>query len=84
MCICDDKDLGDEVILKSVESPFFLDATAFLDLAICRTDKWAARIDAWVTMGGKRTQLLIASVPINYCPRCGRRLSLRDAGREDE
>jgi len=79
---CRDEDVGDEVILKSAESPFCLDAKAVLNLAICRSDKWSAGIGAWVTIGGRQEPLLITERKINYCPNCGRRLSLREAGRE--
>lgn len=90
MCVCDDKNIGDAVILKSAEQPCFHNAAMFLDLAISRTDRWKAELQAWTTLGGARAPLegvraplLIARKPINYCPMCGRRLSLGDAGRED-
>ena len=83
MCsICDDEKVGDEIILQSTDCPCFKNAAMFLDLAICRKDKWRAEIQAWATLGGIRSPLLIASKAINYCPQCGRRLSLRDAGKE--
>lgn len=80
---CRDENLGDEVILKSAESPFCLDAKAILDLAVCRPDKWSAEITARVTIKGRKEPLLITERRINYCPNCGRRLSLKDAGREE-
>ena len=80
---CDDKNVGDEVILKSAESPFFQNAAAFLDLAICRSDRWRAQLHAWTTVSGRREPLLITEMEINYCPMCGRRLSLADASRKE-
>ena len=83
MCVCDDKNIGDPVILKSEETQCFPNATIFLDLALCRTNRWGAELQAWTTLGGVRSPLLIARKPINYCPTCGRRLSLGDAGRKE-
>lgn len=83
MCVCDDKNIGEAVILKSAEQPCLHDAAMFLDLAISRTDRWQAELQAWTTLGGVRSPLLIARKPINYCPTCGRRLSLGDAGRRE-
>lgn len=84
MCVCDDKQVGNEVILKSAETAIGQNETAFLDLAICRDNKWQAGIHAWMTVKGKRGPFLIVQKPINYCPMCGRRLSLGDAERRND
>ena len=80
MCICEDRQIGDEVILKSVETPFLLGGKVSLDLAVARTNKWEAGIHAWVTVS-RQNRVLLVEHKINYCPMCGRRLSLRDAGK---
>ena len=81
MCVCDDKNIGNEVILNSAERPFCQDETEFLDVAICRRDKWTAEIHAWTTLGSSVLPVFAVTKAINYCPLCGRRLSLGDAGR---
>lgn len=82
---CKDEDIGDEVILKSSESPFFQDGAAFLDMAICRPDRWKAELHAWTTIAGIQSRpVLVAVTPINYCPMCGRRLSLGAAERRSD
>jgi hypothetical protein len=84
MCVCDNDSIGDEKVVASTEGPYFLDKTAFLDMALYRKDKWSAEIHAWTTVGGREPMpLLVVKAKINYCPWCGRRLSLGDAGRED-
>lgn len=83
MCVCDDKNIGNEVILKSEETPCFPNMTIFLDLAIFRADRWNAEIQAWATNNGRKMQMIAVGKPINYCPMCGRRLSLGDAGRRE-
>ena len=85
MCVCDDGNIGDEVIMGSAEGRYYQDKTAFLDMAIFRQNKWEAEIHAWTTVGGREpAPLLIVKMPINYCPKCGRRLSLGDAGRRKQ
>jgi hypothetical protein len=82
MCVCDDRQVGNAVILKSAEKQFE-GLPIFLDLVITRQDRWKARLEAWTAIGGPGAQCLAASLPINYCPVCGRRLSLGDAGKGD-
>ena len=78
MCkICDDKEIGNEVILKSGSDGWDQD----LHMNLFRYDKWEAELSSQVTSYGRI--IMTTTVPINYCPMCGRRLSLRDAGRED-
>ena len=78
--------IGEAKILKSAESPFLYQAAVFLDLAITRKDRWSAELQAWATIKGKATgePFLIAKQQINYCPLCGRRLSLGAAERHKE
>lgn len=83
MCICDDKNIGNEVVRKSAEGPLGKNETAFLDLAITRPDRWSAEIHAWTTVAGRKAPLLVTEWPINFCPICGRRLALGDASRRD-
>lgn len=82
MCVCDDRHVGNEVVQESAEGALGKNETAFLDLAVTRPDKWRAEIHAWTTVAGRKGPLLVTEWPINYCPICGRRLTLRDAGRE--
>lgn len=86
MCICDDSQIGEAKILRSAESQFLKQAAVFLDLAMTRKDRWSAELQAWATIKGKATgePFLIAKQPINYCPLCGRRLSLGAAERHKE
>ena len=85
MCICDKENVGNEIIMGSAEGLFFQNATGFLDLALFMSDKWSAELHAWTTVRTREpVSLLMVKKKINYCPMCGRRLSLRDAGREDE
>lgn len=75
---------GEAKILKSAESPFLYQAAVFLDLAITRKDRWSAELQAWATIKGEATgePFLVVKQIINYCPICGRRLSLADASRD--
>lgn len=82
MCFCDDRQVGNAVIMKSAERQYG-GLPIFLDLVITRQDRWKARIEAWTAIGGTDAQCLAAAVQINYCPICGRRLSLADAGKGD-
>ena len=83
---CDDKKIKDFEILKGAAEPLPFEETLFLDLAICRTDRWTAGLSAWATVGGRRgkREPLIVEKAINYCPNCGRRLSLADASRKED
>jgi hypothetical protein len=85
MCkVCDDEEIGNEIVVASAEGPYFQDRTAFLDMALFRSDRWSAELHAWTTVGGREpAPLLTATVQINYCPWCGRRLSLADASRRE-
>lgn len=88
------EEIGEVKILKTAESPFMYQAAVpflyqaavFLDLAMTRKDRWSAELQAWATIKGKTTgePFLIAKQPINYCPLCGRRLSLGAAERHKE
>lgn len=81
---CRDEDIGDMVVIEHAECPFLQNAKAYLDMALCRTDRWAAKLSAGVTVRGRQEPVLIAGRVINYCPMCGRRLSLADAGRKEQ
>ena len=85
MCICDNKNVGSAVPLKSSDGEFHGGSRRmFLDLEILRSDKWSAEITATATAEEDRKySTLVLHAKINYCPKCGRRLSLEDAGRED-
>lgn len=82
MCVCDDKNVGELEVMSS-GSVSLLGGGLDLDLAIKRSDRWNAQLVAWVTQGGLK-ELLVVWKKINYCPMCGRRLSLKDAGKENE
>lgn len=83
---CDDEKIKDFEMLKSTAEPLMFEETLFLDLTICRTDRWTAELSAWSTVGGRwgKRKPLIVNKAINYCPNCGRRLSLADASRREE
>lgn len=84
MCVCDNENVGNEIILGSAEGRYFQDKTVFLDLAIIRENRWEAEMHAWTTVGGREpAPLLVIKKKINYCPMCGRRLSLGEASRKE-
>ena len=85
-------DIGNEafekngnVVLSPTKGSVRMVAGGSLDLtmALTRADAWGAEIVAWVTQAHLK-DLISVRKKINYCPMCGRRLSLRDAGREEE
>ena len=56
----------------------------FLDLEMLRSDKWIAEMTVTaIAEENRKYSTLVLHAKINYCPMCGRRLSLGDAGRED-
>lgn len=79
MCkICDDKEIGNEVILKSDRDGWEYD----LQMDLFRYNQWEAELSSCVTNYGRIT--MSTTVPINYCPMCGRRLSLGAAERRSD
>ena len=97
MCVCDE--IGKERVLDSVmmterQTPMRI------TLTLCRTDQWSAEIRMTASIGEKyqverfplacreaivwqRSETILKR-PINYCPICGRRLSLADASRKED
>lgn len=80
--------IGEAKILKSAGSPFldqnYRVAAVFLDLTMTRKNMWSAELQVWAKIKEQATgePFLVVKQPINYCPSCGRRLSLADASRE--
>ena len=82
MCACNDENIGELEILSEAGIRL-LGGSLDLTMALTRTDAWSVEIVAWVTQAHLK-DLITVRRKINYCPMCGRRLSLRDAGREEE
>lgn len=79
MCVCDK--IGTSVMMGSAETSESNKQAVFLDLAILRRDRWDACLQAFTI--GYHVPHLAVDVPINYCPMCGKRLALADAGRRE-
>lgn len=82
MCICENDWIGMRIELKTKQEPFFPGIDMFSHLSFRRTDKWHAVIESSTAQSGRKEPFVKTEIEINYCPMCGRRLSLRDAGRE--
>ena len=79
---CDDEIIGDGRILICTTHKLLQNTWAILNVALHRPDRWAAELRVEISVPAILEEpILIASRPINYCPMCGRRLSLGDAGR---
>ena len=85
MCVCDNENVGSAVPLKNLDGEFCSGSRRmFLDLEMLRSDKWIAEMTVTaITEENRKYSTLVLHAKINYCPMCGRRLSLGDAGRED-
>ena len=84
MCyLCDDNWTGVPIDLKTKQKPFFQGMAMFLHVVFKRPDKWTAVIKTIATPSGQADPFLEMEIEINYCPMCGRRLSLGDAGRRN-
>ena len=97
MCICDEIEkerVLDSVIVSEMQPP------AMITLTLCRTDRWSAELRMTGHIGEKyqverfplacreaivwqQSETFIKR-PINFCPICGRRLSLADASRRED
>lgn len=98
MCVCDE--VGKDRILDSMLETDSSPTATRVTLTICRTDPWTAEIRVTGYMGekyetGNHPQSIREVIvwnqsetfikrPINYCPICGRRLSLADASRRED
>lgn len=84
MCVCDNENVGSVVLMNGTDGEFCEGKRKmFLDLEIFRGDRWSAVLTATaVTEENRKYSTISLNAKINYCPMCGRRLSLRDAGKE--
>ena len=85
LCICDDQYTGSSVGIKSTDGQYMDGKKMFLDLELCRNNKWDTEIVATaIEKEGRKNNTMILRAKINYCPYCGRRLSLADASRKEK
>ncbi|MBR5273791.1 MAG: hypothetical protein IKU33_00940 [Bacteroidales bacterium] len=84
---CSNEKIKDAVILKSaVTHPEIFGKMIYIDLMMCRKDRWEAELAAWVAVGDDRRGIrepISVTKEINFCPFCGRRLALADASRRE-
>lgn len=98
MCVCDE--IGKKRILDSTINMDGSESAARADLILYRTDQWSAELRLTGYIGTKymtmdheqrpveaiiwhQEETFIAR-PVNYCPMCGRRLSLADESRRED
>lgn len=98
MCVCDE--IGKNRILDSTINMDGSESAARADLILCRTDQWSAELrltgyigTKYMTIDHEQRQVeaiiwhqeeTFIARPINYCPICGRRLSLEAAERRND
>lgn len=78
MCICDDEYIDKGIVLDGNRGRIE-ENSVYLEMTFMR-GKWAARLFASVIINDERETCITKG--INYCPICGRRLSLADAVRK--
>lgn len=96
MCVCDE--IGKERVLDSIMTEG--QTPTRITLTLCRTDQWSAELRITGHIGEKyqverfplacreaivwRQSETFIKRSINFCPICGRRLSLADASRRED
>jgi len=98
MCVCDE--IGKNRMLDSAMTMDKSESVTRVELTLCRTDQWSAELrltgyigTRYLTMDHEQRPVeaiiwhqeeIFIKRPINYCPNCGRRLSLADASRRED
>ena len=87
MCICSDENMGREICIgENRPTQRHLEGAIWKRMYFIRK-KWDAELIVrdWTSYGeyNKWKTEIKLRIPINYCPMCGRRLSLGDAGRRN-
>jgi hypothetical protein len=98
MCVCDE--IGKNRILDSTMTMDKSESATRVELTLCRTDQWSAELRLTRYIGTRywtmdHEQRPVEAViwhqeetfikrQVNYCPICGRRLSLADASRKED
>lgn len=98
MCVCDE--IGKNRILGSMMTTDKSESAERVELNFCRTDQWSAelRVTGYIgtryeTMNYEQRPVeaiiwnqeeTFIKEPVNYCPMCGRRLSLGAAERRND
>ncbi len=99
MCICDEIG-KEKIISMALRQPRPDGLIVGSFLTMRRADKWEAELRVSAKMGDEyvsenypnpprretvwRREEQLICVPINYCPKCGKRLSLADAERKEK